>query len=182
MPARIDLDEAVLRDLVEVKTWTIQKVADHFGVSKGLIERRCKTLRLKTQRTGPRAGAGHPNWTGGRVLDKSGYVLVYRPDHPRARRAGPDRKPRYVLEHILVMELLLGRSLTRREVVHHIDGNPANNAPTNLMLFGSNADHLRHELTGHCPKWTPEGRERILAALRGPKPNRRKRQARGARP
>ncbi len=30
------------------------------------------------------------------------------------------------------------------EVVHHIDGNPFNNDPANLMIFKSHADHMRY--------------------------------------
>jgi hypothetical protein len=36
-------------------------------------------------------------------------------------------------------------------------------------LFSTNADHLRHELTGRCPKWTPEGRARTLEGARKPR-------------
>src|SRR5262252_694293 len=39
-----------------------------------------------------------------------------------------------VLEHRLVMSQILGRPLTRQEVVHHLDENRANNRPENLML------------------------------------------------
>jgi uncharacterized protein YjhX (UPF0386 family) len=38
-------------------------------------------------------------------------------------------------EHRLVMERHLGRRLTRREAVHHRDGNPANNDLANLELM-----------------------------------------------
>jgi hypothetical protein len=37
----------------------------------------------------------------------AGYVMLYAPDNPRAR-SNP-----YVFEHILVMESLLGRHLSR---------------------------------------------------------------------
>jgi hypothetical protein len=55
------------------------------------------------------------------------------------------------------MEEKLGRYLLRSEVVHHIDGNPQNNHPDNLMVFQTNALHLKDELTGKVPNWTPEG-------------------------
>jgi hypothetical protein len=59
------------------------------------------------------------------------------------------------------MEQKLGRLLDRKEVVHHIDGNPQNNHPDNLMVFGSNKEHLAVDLKGKVPNWTAEGKERI---------------------
>lgn len=118
-----------------------------------LLHKVCKKHGIKCQRTGPRSGEGHPEWSGGRLSDKSGYILVYSPGHPYAR------KPRlkYVFEHRLVMEKKLGRFLLPGEVVHHIDGKKDNNSPENLELFRSNGDHLRHELSGKRPKWSPAG-------------------------
>ncbi len=99
-------------------------------------------------------------WGGGRIVDKSGYILVKMDDHPHATATG------YVREHRLVMEEVLGRFLDPREVVHHRDGNRSNNVPDNLELFASNADHLRSELTGKCPRWTEDGKARIREGIR----------------
>ena len=49
-------------------------------------------------------------------------------------------------EHRQVMEQKLGRPLLPGEVVHHIDGDPHNNAPENLMLFSSQAEHARFHM------------------------------------
>lgn len=43
--------------------------------------------------------------------------------------------------HRLVAESVIGRPLIAGEVVHHIDGNKRNNAPENLVVFGSQAEH-----------------------------------------
>lgn len=112
-------------------------------------------------------GANNPAWKGGRQVDKGGYILLYRPDHPQANRHGQVR------EHRIVMEAMIGRPLTRTEVVHHIDGNPANNSPSNLRLYASNGAHLADDLKGRCPKWSKEGRERILQACRSQKARKR---------
>lgn len=83
-------------------------------------------------------GERNPDWKGGRYIEPGkGYVMVRRSDHPRARKNG------YVLEHILVMEQKLDRPLVRGEVVHHLNGNPADNRPENLALHNSNGEHLR---------------------------------------
>jgi len=50
-----------------------------------------------------------------------------------------------VKEHRLAMARKLGRPLLPSEVVHHIDHNPANNTPENLMLFASNREHKEFE-------------------------------------
>ena len=101
----------------------------------------------------PRHGPSHGRWKGGRVVDQDGYVLLWTPEHPNCDRHG------YVREHRLVMEQTLGRLLDRKEVVHHLDKNRSNNLPSNLEVFRSNAEHLRHELTGvPCPA---RGRRRI---------------------
>ena len=68
------------------------------------------------------------------------------PEHPQANRHG------YVREHRFLMEQKLGRYLTRKEVVDHIDGDPSNNDLANLRLFASNGEHLQATLTGvPCP-------------------------------
>ena len=63
-----------------------------------------------------------------RKKHSGGYILVYCPDHPTADRSG------YVLEHRLVMEKALGRTLKTDEYIHHINGNKADNDIKNLAL------------------------------------------------
>ena len=159
MPARIQLDLALLRHLIEVEQLQQRVVAERFGCHVATIERACRDNGLQTQRTGPRSGEKHTNWRGGLTLRK-GYWYRYQPAHPLATKSG------YVLEHRLVVEATLGRHLTRDEVVHHRNGIRADNRPENLEVFQTNADHLRSELIGRVPNWTPEGKERILAGVR----------------
>ena len=97
-----------------------------------------------------RAGKHNGHWNGGRRKNRQGYVQILCPEHPFANSIG------YVWEHRLVMEKVLGRYLLPTEVVHHKDRQPDHNAPENLTLFQSNADHLQHELKGRVPRWTPE--------------------------
>ena len=127
---------------------TRSQIAEREGVHKVTVDRVLKRMGLSTGRTGPRAGRDHSAWKGGRVLDKTGYVLILAPLHPHAR------SPRgYIGEHRLLVEVLLGRYLKREEVVDHIDGNMMNNHPDNLRLFPCNADHLA---------WTLRGKERRI--------------------
>lgn len=88
-------------------------------------------------------GENHPGWKGGRCINGQGYVLVYRPGHPFATKAG------YVREHRLVMENRLGRFLLPQEVPHHINGDRADNRDENLELFSSKEKHTQfHKLKG----------------------------------
>lgn len=88
---------------------------------------------------GINAGTNNGNWGGGKTVTNRGYRKLLAHGHPRADRDG------YVLEHILVIEKLIGRYLKAGEVVHHRDGNKLNNSVDNLDLFKSHADHLRYE-------------------------------------
>ena len=44
------------------------------------------------------------------------------------------------------MEAILGRGLERREVVHHLNGERADNRIENLRVFGSQTEHMREHL------------------------------------
>lgn len=69
-------------------------------------------------------------WKGGKTL-RRGYVMVYAPDHPSI---GESTQRKYVSEHRLVMEEVLGRYLLPDEIIHHRNGNKADNRPENLEL------------------------------------------------
>jgi hypothetical protein len=66
----------------------------------------------------------------GPIINKSGYVLIWAPDHPDAYKP-TNRIP----EHRLVMEQVLGRRLLPGENVHHINGVRNDNRPENLELW-----------------------------------------------
>jgi hypothetical protein len=76
------------------------------------------------------AGTSNGNWRGGSVKHRAGYVLRRVPSHPKAKTANG-----YILEHVLVMEELLGRYLVAGENVHHRNGVKDDNRPENLELW-----------------------------------------------
>lgn len=62
-------------------------------------------------------------WNGGKIYtqkDKMGYALVFNPSHHRANKAG------YVLEHILIAEKAINKSLPPHVVIHHFPFFPSN--------------------------------------------------------
>ncbi len=90
------------------------------------------------------------NWKGGRIVSKrDGYVLVVAPDgHPYAKSGGGGNKGKYILEHRLVMEGILGRYLLPDEDVNHINGDKGDNRPENLSVVR----HYAHYQEMCCPK------------------------------
>ena len=83
-------------------------------------------------------GDRNNNWKGGRKIDGDGYILIRVENHPFKRKDG------YVFEHRLVVEKFVGRYLTPDEVIHHLDGNKANNKIDNLKIMTIH-DHLSFE-------------------------------------
>lgn len=151
---KIDWPVEQMRHWYEDEKWTLQQIADHLGQKQKVVNKVAKRHGFQMRRTGPERGEGHPEWKGGRLIDKSGYVLVYAPDNPMARG-------KYVLEHRLVMSNHIGRILHKHEVVHHKNDCKTDNRIENLELFQSNAEHLAETLKGKCPNWTPKGRESL---------------------
>ena len=159
MREHVEKNREQVRAMIEDEKLTQRAIAARLGVGRSVIERACKLWGLQTQRTGPRALAGHPNWKGGRMMHGR-YWYVRADDHPHCTKNG------YVAEHRLVVEADIGRYLRPREVVHHIDGDPGNNLLANLMVFQTNADHLRFDLAGKRNVMSAEGSARISAAVR----------------
>ena len=95
----------------------------------------------------------------GGVIEHKGYTCIYKPEHPRAKTNG------YVREHILVAEETLGRPLDGEEVVHHINGDKADNRPENLEIFPTHAEHVRHHNRTEGKKYSYNGGEFTVAEL-----------------
>ena len=80
---------------------------------------------------------GDPNVVKGQMrsqnlmVNKSGYVEIYLPEHPNSTIGGR------VLEHRKIMSDHIGRALTSLETVHHKNGNRSDNRIENLELWNS---------------------------------------------
>ena len=64
-----------------------------------------------------------------------GYIFIHKPNHPRANKSG------YVRKHFLIIEKMLGRYLTKDEIVHHIDLFHSNNDLENLFVCKNRSEH-----------------------------------------
>lgn len=64
-----------------------------------------------------------------KITDKSGYVIMYYPEHPNSWKGGK------IFEHTYVMSEHLGRPLKPNENVHHINGVKDDNRIENLELW-----------------------------------------------
>lgn len=85
----------------------------------------------------------NPNWHGGFTRCKqSGKIRILYHGHPRANSEG------YVLEHIIIAEIALGRFIPKHNPIHHIDLNPSNNTNSNLVICeNTKYHHLLHKRT-----------------------------------
>jgi hypothetical protein len=126
----------------------IRRVMRRYGIQARAAVRRASAQRVCPMCSGRKSSdstlcrnccrrENNPNWKGGLYVGSDGYVRAYAPDHPWPRRNGQ------VLEHVRVMELLLGRRLLPTEAVHHRDHNRQNNELTNLELW-NRSEHARH--------------------------------------
>ena len=96
--------------------------------------RRKITFKGRTLNTGKThfvKGERPHNYKGGRQSTYKGYKIIHRPEHPTANKRG------YVREHRYVMEVHLGRPLTKDENIHHINGVRDDNRLENLELWST---------------------------------------------
>lgn len=116
----------------------------------------CANGKGKTRPGKGLAGERNPAWKGGVTYRRrrGNYVSVRYVRCPDEFLAMA-RKDGYVMEHRLVVARELGRPLLRSEAVHHVNHDPLDNRPENLMLFASNRDHKLYEAHGEPPPVWP---------------------------
>ncbi len=75
--------------------------------------------------------------TGHIMKSKSGYLEIYLGKQAKAY----GRSDNFVFVHRKVMQDAIGRPLSSKEIIHHIDGNKLNNELSNLFLCSSTSEH-----------------------------------------
>lgn len=96
------------------------------------MDTRCRSCANRIIATGRRSNS----WKGG-ITYYNGYVMIYKPEHQRARP-----KYGYVKRAILVLEQKLGRPMLPNTDSHHINGVRDDDRPENLMEL-SHGEHMR---------------------------------------
>lgn len=95
------------------------------------------------------------------------YLRMYK-NGSLSKKEGHVRKDGYKyfakfkkLEHVMIAEKVLGKPLPKKAVVHHVDENPLNNVPTNLVVCPDQRYHIllhvRMRAMAACgnPDWRP---------------------------
>ncbi len=137
-------DAAWLRHQRQALGKSREEIADELGCSPDAVQKAFWRHGVRIREFLPSADVARsmPPIT----RDKDGYILQYDPEHPAAIRG-------FVGQHRLVAERELGRLLTRSEVVHHLNINPSDNRPDNLIVFPNNGVHMSFH--ANPPAWVP---------------------------
>lgn len=122
------------------------------GQTASCCSRSCGIKWSHSQNPGRMKAEKSGRWKGGTKIVR-GYVWEHCPDHPTKQGKGPTNK--YVLQHRLVMEKILGRYLEPHEQVHHKNGIRDDNRPENLELWViQQPPGAREHEQQHCPSCT----------------------------
>lgn len=122
---RQPIEERVARSVKAKKQWSNPNVRNK------MIKSIKKAFRKIDKR-----GKNSSRWNGGIKTDKDGYILQFSPHHPMCSDG------KYVRQHRLVIEKILGYYLKKENQVHHI-GKKNDNRPHKLICFSSNSAHRR---------------------------------------
>ena len=81
----------------------------------------------------------NPAWNGGIRNGQDGRMFILKPEHYRADING------YVLRSVLLAEKALGGPIPNGALVHHFDGNPANDHKNLILCENNKHHHLLHQ-------------------------------------
>lgn len=107
-----------------------------------------KMEQAAQERAKEMVGPDHPQWKGGRHLSHD-YVMVSLSSLPKQEQEmfapmATRSSGKYIPEHRLVMARHLGRVLTAKERVHHLNGVKADNRIENLELHTPSTHKMKH--------------------------------------
>lgn len=123
------------------KGWTGETTCQRCAVHRTIASNRGRRNPATAARNASRRGAKHPCWRGGRYISSDGYVMVLVQSGHAHDVSGWKQ---YRREHIVVMESAVGRKLTTKEVVHHVDLDKEHNLLDNLWLTNQPGHRQAH--------------------------------------
>ncbi len=124
----------------------------HPNTGKKFSEKRKKEMSVLN------SGDKNPNWNGGVVKTKIGYLFEYCPNSKRSNGGTIN----HVLQHRLVMARHIGRDLLSSEVVHHINGIKDDNRIENLVITTA-SKHVSGHNSERVWKESSKNKQRIKA-------------------
>lgn len=116
----------------------ISKIAKSKGFGKWMIGKKQSKETIEKRCISIGKGKNHHAWKGGRFKAK-GYVFIYKPDYASSNSDG------YIFEHRFLMEQKIFRFLTKKEVVHHINGIRDDNRIENLQIMTASEHAIHHK-------------------------------------
>lgn len=105
------------------------EIVELYQVSQSTISALLRKNKIHIRKTVGKYGC---SWKGGKSFTSTGYILILLSSSDQYYDMTNAKG--YVLEHRLVMAQYLGRSLTKNETVHHINGDKTDNRLENLQL------------------------------------------------
>lgn len=121
---------------------TLEDIGLRVGVSYRTVGRWFESHYLRIRSKSENAtGCRNSSFVDGPITDPYGYIWLW--DESRGKR---------VMEHRLVMEKEIGRELSSDEIVHHLDEDPSNNHPSNLVVTDREGHRHYHKLA--ADKWS----------------------------
>lgn len=120
-----------------------KEIAEQFdGISRKVVRNKLRQLGIP-KRVGKASGSKNKQWKGGRE----------------------ETVHRYRRQSYEVVAICLRKPLPKGHVIHHIDENPKNNYPSNLMIFPSGSLHGKFHQTVLKNQWKVDSEEAIRFAL-----------------
>lgn len=119
-----------------------REIGEMFGVQDEVVRERLILLNIP-RRVGKASAEKNPQWKGGRKQTMHYY-----------------RRQSYE-----VAAICLGKPVPKGHIIHHLDENPENNNPRNLVLFESQSLHAKYHQTALKNRLIVGSEEAILLAL-----------------
>lgn len=135
------LDIELLKRLYSEEKMSLREIGKQLNCASTVIAARLKGFGVMRSVNEAQNLRRAQNWNlrGGKKINTAGYVMVYRPGHPRT-----NKNTNAVLEHILVWEEYHKKPLPKGYHIHHLNGIKTDNRPSNLVALPPTSHHEKH--------------------------------------